>query len=145
MMSLSRDPRPLPLLFSFKRVALASLRALVAAAIRDMIAVDQIIGSGGPFPIEVVDYAPAQARYVSARIDLARPVSECFGLLQGAKLTYQAGGAPVWTQDADCVARHITLTTATRIRSGVVGRRASTERLVIEDFSPLAPGASRTG
>ena len=34
-----------------------------------------------------------------ARVDLAHPGSERFGLLQGAKITYQAGAA--LTDDAD--------------------------------------------
>src|SRR5580704_4077570 len=66
-----------------------------------MIAVDQIIGSGVvhlPLLRHRRDMRPAS-------VDLAHPVRECLGLLQGAKIIYQAGAAQVWTDDADLKAQ----------------------------------------
>ena len=72
-----------------------------------MIAVDQIIGSGVVnLPSKSWTMLRHRRDISPARVDLAHPVSERIGLLQGVqKITYQAAVAQVWAEDADLKAQ----------------------------------------
>ena len=133
-----------------------------------MIAVDEVIGSGGVH-LRSVDYAPAQARRKTGRRRSRASGPRSLGLLQGAKITYQTAVAQAWTEDADlkaqrprdrhivgdhpanvarlglrCTANALTTPIGHPVRSGrpVCYYRATGLRVRV---SPLVPGASGAG